>query len=109
MEKWEEEWAATVEAEEADPEKPDLEAMLEKEREILREARTADETFFEELLPILADKKVDIIDNIKADTSADFILIKLLDRMNDNLQYRKDLIERQLAEPLKPEEVKNFE
>lgn len=42
MEKWEEEWAATVEAEEADPEKPDLEAMLEKEREILREARSAD-------------------------------------------------------------------
>ena len=94
MEKWEEEWAATVEAEEADPEKPDLEAMLEKEREVLREARTADDTFFEEITPILEEKKVNVISNINGDTSADFILIKLLDKLKENLQYRKDMIER---------------
>ena len=29
--------------------------------------------------------------------------------MKDNLQYRKDLIERKLADQLKPEEVKNYE
>lgn len=50
-----------------------------------------------------------VVDDIRADTSADFVLIKLLDRIKDNLQYRKDIIERQLALLLKPEEVKFYE
>lgn len=110
MAKWEEDQDATEEAaDEGDPEKPDLEAMLEKDREQLREARTNDDTFFEEFGTALKDKQVFVVDDIKADMSAEFILIKLLDRIKDNLQYRKDMIERQLAQPLKPEEVKFFE
>ena len=50
-----------------------------------------------------------VIDDIRADTSADFVLIKLLDRIKDSMQFRKDMIERQLALPLKPEEVKFYE
>lgn len=83
--------------------------MLEKERETLRESRTNDDTFFEEFSAVLKEKQVFVVDDIKADTSIDFILIKLLDRIKDNLQYRKDMIERQLAQPLKYEEVKFFE
>ena len=95
MVKWEEEQDAAEEAaDEGDAEKPDLEAMLEKEREALREARTADDTLFEELGQALKDKQVFVVDDIRADTSADFVLIKLLDRIKDSLQFRKDMIER---------------
>ena len=41
--------------------------------------------------------------------SADFVHVKLLDRIKDNFANRKDIIERQLAQSLKPEEVKYFE
>jgi hypothetical protein len=95
MAKWEEEQDAAEEAaDEGDAEKPDLEAMLEKEREALREARTADDTLFEELGQALKDKQVFVVDDIRADTSADFVLMKLLDRIKDSLQFRKDMIER---------------
>lgn len=98
MGKWEEDQDAAEEAaEEGDPEKPDLEAMLEKEREVLRESRTTDDAFFEEFATILKDKQVFVIDDIRADTSAEFLLIKLLDRIKNNLQYRKDMLERQLC------------
>ena len=36
-------------------------------------------------------------------------MIKLLDKIKDYLQYRKDMIERDLAIALKPEEVKFYE
>lgn len=110
MAKWEEDQDAAEEAaDEGDPEKPDLNAMLDKEKEVLREARGADDAFFEEFGQALKDKQVFVIDDIRADSSADFILIKLLDRIKDSMQFRKDMIERQLALPLKPEEVKQFE
>jgi hypothetical protein len=83
--------------------------MLDKEKEVLREARGADDAFFEEFGQALKDKQVFVIDDIRADSSADFIVIKLLDRIKDSMQFRKDMIERQLALPLKPEEVKQFE
>lgn len=57
MAKWEEEQdAAEEQADENDAEKPDLEAMIEKEKEALREARTNDDTFFEEFSTALKDK-----------------------------------------------------
>lgn len=76
---------------------PNYDSMEEVEREKLREQRAADDTFFEEFAQALKDKQVFVIDDIKSDTSADFINIKLLDRIKDNFQFRKDLIERQLA------------
>lgn len=110
MAKWEEDQDAEEEAaEEGDPDKPNLEAMLETQREALREARGADDGFFEEFSGALKEKQVFVVDDIKADNSADYILIKLLDRIKDNLTYRKDMLERQLAQPLKAEEVKFYE
>lgn len=86
MAKWDEERDASDEAaDEGDPEKPDLEAMLEKEREVLREARTNDDTFFEEFSTALKDKQVFVVDDIRADNSADFVMIRVLDRIKDNL------------------------
>lgn len=86
MTKWDEERDASDEAaDEGDPEKPDLEAMLEKEREVLREARTNDDTFFEEFSTALKDKQVFVVDDIRADNSADFVMIRVLDRIKDNL------------------------
>jgi hypothetical protein len=58
--------------------------MLEKEREGLREARTTDDAFFEEFSAALKDKEVFVIDDIKSDTSAEFIFIKLQDRIKNN-------------------------
>lgn len=58
---------------------------------------------------VLKEKQVFVVDDIRGDASADFIMIRVLDRIKDNLQYRKDMLERQLAQPLKPEEVKYFE
>jgi hypothetical protein len=71
--------------------------MLDKVREQLRESRGNDDTFFEEFSTVLKDKQVFVVDDIKADASSDFIMIRLLDRIKDNLQYRKDMLERQLA------------
>ena len=93
--KWDEDRDAEEEtAEENDPEKPNLEEMLEKDREVLRETRTTDDAYFEDFSTSLKDKQVFVIDNIKSDTSAEFVFIKLLDRIKDNFQFRRDLIER---------------
>jgi hypothetical protein len=98
MAKWEEERDASDEAaDEGDPDKPKLEDMLEKEREVLRETRTNDDTVFEEFGEALKGKNVIVVNDIKADMSAEFIMIKLLDRIKDHLQYRNDMIERDLA------------
>ena len=84
--KWDEERDAEEEAaDENDPEKPNLEEMLEKDREVLRESRGNDETFFEEFSTALKDKQVFVIDDIKSDISSEFLLIKLLDKIKDNL------------------------
>jgi|LauGreDrversion4_2_1035121.scaffolds.fasta_scaffold43424_3 hypothetical protein len=110
MLKWEEDQDAEEEAaDEGDPDKPNLESMLDQQRGALTESRGADDGFFEEFGTAMKDKQVLVVDDIKADSSAEFIFIKILDRIKDNLAYRKDMIERQLAQPLKPEEVKFYE
>lgn len=88
---------------------PNYDTMEEVEREKLREQRTNDDALFEELAQALRDKQVIVIDDIKGDLSADFVHLKLVDRVKDNFINRKDIIERQLAQPLKGKEVTNFE
>jgi hypothetical protein len=95
--------------EENDPEKPVLDDMVEKFREALRETRTNDETMFEEFSGVLKEKQVICIDDIKADTSPEYVHIKILDKIKDHFNARKDLIEKQLAQPLKPAEVAFYE
>lgn len=73
---------------------PNYDAMEEEEREKLRESRTADDTLFEEFFNVLEEKKIFVINDIKSDLSAEFVNIKLLDRIKENFIYRKDIIER---------------
>lgn len=68
--------------------------MEEEYREKLREQRTADDTLFDEFIQALKDKQVFVIDDIKGDMSAEFVHVKLLDRIKDNFAHRKDIIER---------------
>jgi hypothetical protein len=71
MRKWDEDRDAEDEAaDENDPEKPNLDEMTEKFREALRERR-----------------------DIKTDISAEYVFLKLLDRIKDNFNCRNDTIE----------------
>ena len=98
MKKWDEDRDAEDEAaEENDPDKPVLEDMKEKYMETLRERREKDDAFIEEFGGALKEKNVFVIDEIKTDISAEYVFIKLLDRMKDNFSGRVDLIERQMA------------
>lgn len=73
---------------------PNYDAMEQVERDKLVEQRTNDDVFFEEFSTVLKDKQVFVIDDIKSDLSADFVNIKILDRIKENLVNRKDLIEK---------------
>lgn len=82
MNKWDEDREAQEEADdEGDPDKPNFEEMMEKFRTELRERREKDEAFLEEFGNALKEKSVFVIDDIKTDISADFVFIKLLDKI----------------------------
>ena len=95
MAKWDEEREAQEEADdEGDPDKPNFEEMMDKYRTELRERRDKDEGFLEEFGTALKDKNVFVIDEIKTDISAEFVFIKILDKIQDHFVRRKDLIEK---------------
>ena len=98
MDKWDEERDAQEEAEdESDPEKPNLDEMMEKYREELRQRREKDEAFLEEFGSALKGKEVFVVDDIKTDISAEYVFVKIQDRIKDNFYKRNDLIEKQQA------------
>jgi adenylate/nucleoside-diphosphate kinase len=82
---------------------------MSKAKQILIDARAADDTLFEEFVAAMKAKDILVVDEIRADSSPEYVFVKLLDRIKDNITYRRDLLERQLAQPLKPQEVKFFE
>lgn len=106
---WDDARDAEEAANEDDPDKPNYDDMLEKEKEALKERRERDEQFIEEFSAALREKGVLIIDDVKADVSADYVFIKLLDKIKDSFTYRRDLVEKQQASALKPEEVPFYE
>jgi hypothetical protein len=73
-----------AEDEENDADKPNLEEMMEKHKETIRTQRETDEGFLEEFSNILKEKGILVIDDIKSDTSADFVYIKLNSRFGNN-------------------------
>jgi len=94
MAKWDEDRDAEEEQfEEEDPDKPNLEEMLEKHREVIRTTREADEGFLEEFGTSLKERGVPFVE-IKTDTSAEFVFVKLVDKLKEHLQMRPDLLER---------------
>ena len=97
-------------ADEGDSEgKPNFDEMLNVQKTALTEQRAEEDTFFEDLIARLKEKQVFVIDDIRSDHSEQYVMIKILDRIKDNLQFRKDMIERQLTFSLTPEEVKFYE
>jgi adenylate/nucleoside-diphosphate kinase len=53
--------------------------------------------------------KVVVVEPINTDISAEYVHIKILDKIKNHMQHRTDLIEREQAQILKATEVKNFE
>jgi hypothetical protein len=47
----------------------------------LRQRREKDEAFLEEFGTAMKEKKVVVIDDIKSDISAEYVFVKLLDRI----------------------------
>lgn len=110
MAKWDEERDAAEEAEdEDDPDKPNLEAMMTAQQEAITTQIEADQAFLGEFAEALREKGIPVIDDINTDTSAEFVFVKLVDRLKANFQMRPDLLERQQAQSLKPAELPNYE
>jgi flagellar biosynthesis GTPase FlhF len=85
MEEWEEaREAQEAEDDENDAEKPNLEEMLEKHREGIRTQREADEGFLEEFTTTLRERGAMVIDDVKTDTSANFVFVKLNTKFQEN-------------------------
>lgn len=89
--------------------KPNFDEMLNVQKTALTEQRAEEDAFFDDLIARLKERQVFVIDDIKSDQSQQYVQIKILDRIKDNLQFRKDMIERQLTFPLTSEEVKFYE
>lgn len=69
--------------------------MMDAEVEKLTATREADVEFFDAFKEDLEAKKIKFIDTISTDTSADFVFLKIIDKLHENFRMRPDLIERQ--------------
>ena len=96
-------------ADEDDPEKPNLEEMINKQKETITAQIEADQGFLAEFAEALREKGVPVIDDIDTESSADFVFIKLNERLKQNFQQRPDLIERQQAQKLALKELPTYE
>ena len=83
--------------------------MIEAERERLRELREKDEGFLGEFTDALREKHVEVVDSIHTEISAEYVQIKILDKLKKHMQYRCDLIERELCSKLPAGVVKHYE
>jgi hypothetical protein len=83
--------------------------MIESERERLRELREKDESFLSEFVEALREKHVEVVDSITTEISANYVQIKIIDKLKKHMQYRADLIERELCTKLPASEVKHYE
>ena len=89
MAKWEEDRDAEEEAnDEADEEKPDMEKMMADQKEKITQQREADEAFLEEFKATLQEKGIPVIDDIRTDISADFVFIKLIEKLKNHFSLR---------------------
>ena len=95
----------------ADPDRPNLEAMMDAHKEAIKTQREADEGFLEEFVAALKEKGIPVIDELKTDTSAEFVFIKMTNdaRLKEHFQMRPDLIERQQAQRLTLAELPFYE
>jgi adenylate/nucleoside-diphosphate kinase len=106
---WEEERVeADKQALEDDP-VPDEKTRRETIEEKMRELLDKDTAFLDEFAEKMKENGVEVIDGLNTDISADFVHIKLLDKIKSRMQLRGNLIEREQAIILRPTEVKFYE
>jgi hypothetical protein len=73
-------------ADEGDGEgKPNLDEMLNVQKTALTEQRAEEDAFFDDLITRLKERQVFVIDDIRSDQSEQYVMIKILDRIKDNL------------------------
>ena len=95
MKKWDEDRDVEDEqADENDPEKPNLEEMKNTEKEKLTERRQKDSDFMEEFGQGMKDKSVFVIDDLKTDCIPQFVFLKIIDKCKNFFAHRNDIIER---------------
>ena len=110
MVQWEKDREAEdADADENDPDRPNLEEMLEAERTVIKTQLEADDAFLTALVETCTEKSIQVIDNLKTDQSAKFAFVKLLDKLKDRIRKRPDLIEREQVRALEPNELKFYE
>ena len=100
------------EQEEADEEnKPTLAKMKEARAEKIKEAIAKDEENLEALKTKLTEdwSAVEVLELDTSKISAEFVHIKLLEKLNKHIKFRKDLIESAQAMAIPPKEVKVYE
>ena len=85
--------------------------MIEERSEKMKAVCEADETNLETLKGKLVEewKAVEVLELDTSKISAEFVHIKLLNMLKNHIKYRKDLIERAQAVPLKAKEVPVYE
>ena len=84
------------EEDENDDEKPDLDKMKEDKSEEIKAIVESDETNLGTLKEKLTEewKAVEVLELDTSKISAEFVHIKLLNMLENNIKYRKNLIER---------------
>jgi adenylate kinase family enzyme len=93
---------------EEDPEAPNLEAMIEEQKEKLVEARNTQEDALNELVEKIAEKKVPVV-KVDGDLEMERVHLRVLSDLRPYIEDRNSLFERAQTVNLKASEVKFYE
>jgi len=108
MKEWETEQDASwaQQDEDNEPPKANTDEMFEAERNDIKEQRDGDLEFIDAFVTEFKTRcgETSVV-TIKTDVSAEFVFIKLVDKLKDRFGMRQDLIERQQAKPLSNKKV----
>jgi len=93
------------EADEDDPEAPNLNAMLDESKEKLIESRNTQSDFCDEFIEKLKEKKVPVV-KINGDLSIERVHLRVLSELKSYIEFRNSLFERSQVIELKPTAAK---
>ena len=107
MQEWDKE-RDEEEANDDDPDAPNLEAMLEEEKEKLVEMRNTQEEQLNEFVEKIEEKKVPVV-KVDGNLEIDRVHLRILDKLKPYIEERNSMFERQQIIDLNPKEVKFYE
>lgn len=107
MEEWDKE-RDEQEAEDDDPDAPNLEAMLEEEKEKLVENRNTHTEFIEGFEEKVSEMKVPVV-KVNGDLEIERVYLRILAQIKSYFEERNSMYERSQVVDLKAEEVKFYE